>query len=235
VYYDPYLGAYTVYPYPYLPPLVLPADSMFGLSGAERFLGSDPTGSTAGSGPVHRPRDEEPASRRSTNREALARAEKFIGYGDNHFGNQHFSDANQRYRSAVEAAPGLATGHFRQGFALVAMGRYPPAAKEFRRGLELDPAWPRSGFRLAELYRNNQMAKSAHFDALAKAATQSAHDPDLLFLLGVMLYFDGRVERAKPFFQRAEQLAAGACIHPFLKEYDRLQKKQAEDEEEDDE
>ncbi len=46
-------------------------------------------------------------------------------------------------------------------------------------------------------------------DRLAAAMGLSAQDADLAFLMGVFLHFDGQVERARPFFQRAAQLAGG--------------------------
>ena len=78
--------------------------------------------------------------------------------------------------------------------ALAALGRYDSAVREIKRGLEIDPDWPRSGFTLADLYGDNGKAKTAHLDATAKAAAK-AESSDLLFLIGVYLHFDGQVER----------------------------------------
>jgi tetratricopeptide (TPR) repeat protein len=83
---------------------------------------------------------------RGTNPEALALAWKFIGFGDAHFNNQKYSEALQRYRKAVRGAPQLADGYFRQGYALAAIGRYDLATRAIKRGLRLDPGWPRSNF-----------------------------------------------------------------------------------------
>ncbi len=109
----------------------------------------------------------------------------------------------------------MAEGYFHKTFALVALGRYSQAAKLLKRGLALDSSWPKSGFKLSDLYDRNALAKNAHVDALAKAANADPRDADLLFLLGVWLYFDGQQQRTAPFFQRAAQLADGPHIRAF--------------------
>jgi hypothetical protein len=96
-------------------------------------------------------------------------------------------------------------------------------AKAIKRGLDLNPTWSRSDFRNNELYGDNHVAKRAHLDALAEAATEAPQDADLLLLLGVFLYFDGQVERASPFFQRAEQLAGAQYVKGFLEEIEKKQ------------
>ena len=113
----------------------------------------------------------------------------------------------------MRAAPQLADGYFRQGYALAAMGRYDLAARAIKRGLGLDPTWPRSDFNNHELYGDNRLAKTAQLDAMAKAAEEKPHDADLLFLLGVLLHFDGQPDRAATFFKRAGQLAGGDDAH----------------------
>lgn len=192
--------------YPYTTPLYPPPPQIFGVGPSV-----DPAV------PPSRPaREDRPAPQRGTNRDSLASAGKFIGYGDNHFAAQRYNDANQRYKNAAEVAPGLADSYFRQGFALMAMGRYEAAIKAFKRGLDLDPGWITLGFRIDTLYGENKMAKKSHLDALAKAASGEQLDPDMLFLLGVVLYFDGQTERSAPFFQRANQLSNSPYLTGFL-------------------
>jgi tetratricopeptide (TPR) repeat protein len=159
----------------------------------------------AGGDPVDPAEPPEPG--RATNEQTTTLAWKFIGYGDAHFGNQRYADANVRYRKATQTAPQLADGWFRQGFAMAAMQRFDLAARSIKRGLTLDPTWPKSDFDLDELYGGNDMAKTAHIDALAAAAVAEPTNADLLFLVGVHLHFDGQKDRAKPFFQRVAQMA----------------------------
>jgi len=233
----PYWPRYWYYPYPdwpwypyYLPPVYLPAETLYGPEAVKRFMGVDrlvpsPSATTRPSKTTieRKARDERPAAARVSNKDALVRAGKFLGYGDNHFSAQRYNDAYQRYKKAAESAPDLAEAYFRQGYALIAMGRYELAAKAIKRGLELDRGWARSAFRNAELYGpDSQAAKKAHLDALAKAATDAPEAPDLLFLLGVLLYFDGQAERAAPFFQRADQLGGGSHLKGFLEQIEKL-------------
>ena len=150
---------------------------------------------------------------RATNQAAQRLAWTFVGYGDAHFANQKFNDANQRYRKATQAAPQLPVGHFRYGYSLIALGRYEAAAAALKQGLKLDPTWPVSDFSGNRLYGPNQLAKASHLSKLAEASEAKPNDGDLLFLVGVFLHFDGQKDRAKPFFERAAQLAAGDDAH----------------------
>jgi len=221
--YDPYYPQYAYpYPaygraYPYIPPLYIPAETLYGPQPLKRFFGVDQTNPPAVNPRiiVIKPGDDEAEGpvERSTNQRSLNLGWRFIGFGDAHFGNQKYSDAYQRYKRAAEAAPTLANAYFRQGYALVALGNYQQAAKVLKRGLELDPAWASSDFRTDELYGSNQAAKTAQLDALAQATTDNPNDADLLFLVGVFLHFDGQADRAAPFFQRAAQLGVGSNAH----------------------
>jgi tetratricopeptide (TPR) repeat protein len=159
-------------------------------------------------------KDAKPKAGRVSNAESLARARQFIAFGDQHFQAQEYSEAYQRYKKAAIAAPDLADVYFRQAFALLALGRYAQAAKTLRRGLGLDAEWPQSAFRLDELYGDNRLAKLALLERLATEASDAPDDADLMFLLGVTLYFDGQAERSRLFFRRAVQLGAdrGAII-----------------------
>jgi len=226
-----YPGYGYPYPYPYYPPyyyhpppLFIPAETLYGPQAVRRFFGFDrwdlpapqvnvivPEGNDARRAEADEKRAEKEAAKEARRRAAGRKAEdlawKFIGFGDAHFRDQRYPDANVRYRKAIRARPQLAAGWFRQAYALAAQGRYDLAVRNIKRGLELDPAWPRSDFRNEELYGANQMAKKAHLDALAKAAEEDPDNADLLFLVGVQLHFDGQPQRAVPFFQRALQLA----------------------------
>ena len=224
----------------YSGPLFVPAETMYGPESVKRFMGVDSSDSEPQARPS-RPRaeraprtprakanpppasdDAAPADKnepqdRPLSPTAVNLAWKFIGFGDAHFSSQKFSDAYDRYRKATRAAPRLADGWFRQGLALTAMGRYDLAASSLKRGLELDPKWPQSDFTLAELYGASDVAKKAHADALAGAAERAPDNADLLFLLGVHLYFDGERARASTFFQQAAKLAEDkGHLKPFM-------------------
>jgi len=192
------------------------ADGANGVGGDANGEGGAAGGAGAGLGPAGGQAPAaaaEPDNIRATNARSLALAWKFIGYGDAQFEEQKYVQANARYRKAARAAPRLGDSYFRQGFALLATGRYDLAADAMKRGLKLDPAWPGSDFTLEELYGPNALAKSGQLDALAKASEEEPNNADLLFLVGVFLHFDGQPGRARPFFQRAAQLAGGNDGH----------------------
>jgi len=198
-YYD---GSGTVY----YPPMYVSGASIFGPQSIQRFLGAGGGGGQTGSMSDSRA-DDEIRTARSVSPGTISRSQRFIGYGDTYFGKEKYSDAADRYRSAQQTAPSLATPYFRQGFALVALGRYEASAKAFKRGLVIDPDWPKSDFSLDQLYGGIPAAKNQHLDALAAAALGDSSDSDLLFLIGVYLWADGKPDRAKVFFQRGAQLA----------------------------
>ena len=229
----PHCYPYRPYYYPryYYAPLYIPAGELYGPQAVARFFGWNtsnrpvpdvapialPENADQRIGNLRRDDAAEGRNLRGTNPEAVALGWKFIGFGDAHFANGKYSDALQRYRKAVQAAPRLAAGYFRQGYALAAMGRYELAAKALKNGLALDPAWPASGFRNDELFGQDQPGKAARLEAMLQAADTQPHNADLMFLLGVWYHFDGQPDRAAAFFGRTAGLVGDdAHLRPFL-------------------
>lgn len=154
---------------------------------------------------------------RVPNATAVARAEKYMESGDANFRAQKFSAAYERYKKAASAAPDVADAHFRQGFSLLAMGKYESANKAFLRGLDVKPDWARSEFRLDQLYGGNRLAKANQLEKLAAAAGDDPRNAGLMFLLGIDLFFDGQGERARKFFIRASDMGENkAHLEGFL-------------------
>lgn len=172
-------------------------------------------------GPAEPPAEEpEPRPARGSNAQSIALARRLISTGDDFFVRKNYAQASQQYRNAGRTSPVLADAFMRQGFVGVAMGNYPAAAKAFKRGLELDAESARSGFHLDRLYGENQAEKRKAIDALAAASASQLDNGELLFVLGVMLHFDGQAARAVPFFQRAVQLGGvdAPLVRGFLGE-----------------
>jgi tetratricopeptide (TPR) repeat protein len=159
------------------------------------------------------PAPANPRVARTSNGQSMAKAEHMLVIGDEHFRKQKYHDAYQRYKDAATLAPDAADAFFREGLSLLALGKYEQSAKAFKRGLMFQPDWPKSNFRIAKLYGDNLLAKTAHREALAQAATDDPDDPNLLFLLGIDLYFDGQAQRSQPFFARAKALEMGEGHH----------------------
>jgi len=215
--YQPYSG--NSYPdpsyyLPYLPPLYLPPDVLYGPqnpSSASSGAGSSSASDRASDAAI------EARLLGSAGSSPRGRAWLYISFGDGHFAAGRYAEAYDRYCGAAQAAPDQADAYFRQGFALSALGRYDAAAKVFQHGLALDSTWAKSGFKLKELYRANQTVKQTQLDQLAKAATDQPDSADLLLLVGLHLWCDGQRDRASPFFQRAVQLGVDpASLKGFL-------------------
>ena len=211
---DAYSGWDPYYGYPGYSFYYVPAESIYGPGAMQRFMGTDLGAARPWQPAPARPRAGQAPG--EANDDAMTQARRIVALGDRHFANQRDSDALQRYKKAAETAPKLAEAHMRLAYAQVALGHYDQAAKAMKRGLVLDPKWPNSGFTNNELYGSGQLAKLSHIDKLAAAATAHPDNPDLLFLVGVYLYFDGQAERAAPFFQRAVQLGGDG---PHLKAF----------------
>ncbi len=203
-------GSYWNAPYAYYP-VALPAGNLFGLGAGWQGLGvaAQQPGGIAGNRPVAAPAQPvRPVGRglRQSNATAQERAWRLIEQGDARFAKGDYIQARQRFRSASTAAPDLAEAYFRQGHALMAQGLYSRSAAAYLRGLQLNSDWAQSDFRWEQIYADDQATEKAHRDALVEQVAEHPHDADLLFLLGIRLYFDGQVDRSRPFLRRARQL-----------------------------
>lgn len=228
-YYDyPAYGYYDYYAPLYLPPVTLPAETLFGPRAVQEFLGVNEVLNAHRVGRAEILADQHPdmvlrndalvaRERPMANAEAMARAQRFIDFGDAKFAEGQYHAALQRYKDAAIAAPLWGEVYFRQGHALTVLGRYDQAATAYRRGMRNQPDWPQSDFNLLELFGGNRAALLASRERLAEAAADAPDDADMLFLLGVQIYFSGERERAQPFFREALELAQDrAHIEPFL-------------------
>jgi tetratricopeptide (TPR) repeat protein len=245
--YPAYPYGYSSYRYWYAP-IYIPAERLYGPGAVQRFMGVDQWGRGAAGGaggqqqapniiiqqrddaadegnrdapgPFRRDdADEDDDRPEGVSRQAANLAWRFIGFGDAQFATGDYFEANIRYRKAVAAAPRMGAPYFRQGYALMASGRWDLAAESIRRGLGHDPDWPSSGFSNAELYADRPDLKVKHIEQLARAAEEDENDADRLLLMGVLLHFDGKPDRARPFFERVEQLIPGGdqAAQAFLK------------------
>jgi len=156
--------------------------------------------------------NDAPAARPSSP-QARQRTEQHLRFGDAHFARQDYRSANERYRSATQETPDVPAAWFRFAQVKVALGQHDDAVAAYQRGLALDADWPRSGFRLSDLYGAAGRAHVSHLEALALAAEQDAGNADLYFLLGVQLHFSGQPERAQRFFAEARRVAVADAPH----------------------
>lgn len=146
-------------------------------------------------------------SRATAAKDSSSVSNSHLELGDKLFAQRRYREAFEQYKRATAFASDSAHVYFRQGFALVATKRFDQAVTAFRNGMAADPSYIHSGFRLDDLYAINPGDKTEHFDALAAAAIARPNDAPLLFSLGVLLHFDGQLDRAEKFFARASSLS----------------------------
>ena len=112
--------------------------------------------------------------------------------GDQRLREQKWSEARAAYRSSVDAAPDRAEGHLRLGLSLVAIQRFEPAIREFKRALFIDPMIPQMGKVSAALFGpDSQIVRSSIISKVSDWVRDDVRDPNRLFLLGVILHFEG--------------------------------------------
>jgi len=211
IYYAPAYG-YSEY---YLPPVFAPAELLYGPRAVKRFLGIEDR-------PLVLARDDrdagEGAKVRVSSPTYRRKAEQLIAQGDYLFREQKYTQSIDRYKQAGNLAPDLPEVHWRKGHAYVAMHRYELGAAAFKRGLALARDIDRGGFNLTTLYGPGALVKTSHLEALAGETLVHNDSPELYFLLGIFLRYDGQSERAEKFFLRARELAGptAAYLTAFL-------------------
>ncbi len=153
------------------------------------------------------------------------RSRQFQAEGDHWLHEGQFVKAYLRYLEAQREAEDRGDVYFRQAFALVALGRYSHAVMKLKRGLQVDPNWPKSRITLDAVYGvENVVQKTEYLQRVADWANANVRDADRLFLMGVMLFCD-EDDRANEFFRGAVKLTSGqdAHVRAFLKSSERVQ------------
>ncbi len=159
----------------------------------------------------------------ASSRAGKERSRQFQADGDRLLREGQFVKGYLRYLEAQREAEDRADVYFRQAFALVAMGRHSHAVMKLKRGLQVDPTWPKNAASLDSVYGvENVVHKTEYLQRVADWADANVRDADRLFLMGVMLYCD-EDSRAHEFFRGASKLAGGqgAHLHAFLKTVER--------------
>lgn len=152
--------------------------------------------------------------------EATLRSIRTQAMGDEMFRQRDFLKALKYYERSARQASDRAEPHFLQGYTFVAIHRYPQAAKAFKRGLQLDPDWPRTGKPLTELFGDDsKLGVTRLKERVMTWVREDIRDPDRLFVLGILLHFDGDRDNAGELFQTALRLSGGGShLTAFLEE-----------------
>ncbi|OAI53347.1 hypothetical protein AYO47_04950 [Planctomyces sp. SCGC AG-212-M04] len=140
--------------------------------------------------------------------EQQQRSLRHMATADQQFKIGHYSGAALEYRRAITDAEDLPDNYFGLGYALAAQRRYDEAVQQWKYGLMLDSSWPTRGQTLTQLFgENNQLEKQALLNRAADYVRQDPRNPDRIFLLGVLVYFDGDQTSAKTLFESAARVA----------------------------
>ena len=125
-----------------------------------------------------------------------------VRLGQEAFQAEEYGRSAQRFRQATVLQPDVGQAYFLLAQSLIAMGKYHEAYDAIVAGLERKPDWPTSGFRPVEMYEV-QAEYPEHLRTLEEALARHPRDPELLFVAGYALWFDGRRDEAGRLFQRA--------------------------------
>ena len=132
--------------------------------------------------------------------------------GDQRLRQQKWAEARAAYADAVTAAPDRAEAHFRLGLCYVAIQQFDSAIAKFKLALRLDPTIPKTGKKLEELLGPaSQIVRNSIISKLSDWVGEDIHSSDRLFLLGVVLHFNGD-PRAREAFQVAMQMSHSADV-----------------------
>jgi Flp pilus assembly protein TadD len=153
-----------------------------------------------------------------TTPEAKRKSIRYQAQGDEWFLKQNYLQAYARYKQAYSAAADRPEPRFRMAIALAALTEFGPAVDELKRLARLDPEMPAHGERLDDLFGpDRNLAKNAVLHKVADWVKEDIRDPDRLYLMGVLLYFNEDGNKAKTLFETAGMLAGDpAHVRVFL-------------------
>jgi len=135
----------------------------------------------------------------------MVEADRRLELGLAAFGEARYGQALEHFRHAATVAPDDSAAFFYMAQAQFAIGKYDAAAASLTQGLKLRPDWPKTRFRTRDLYRDKPEAFTEQLRQLREAQKRDPEDARLSFVLGVQLWFDGRREEAREFFEQARK------------------------------
>ncbi|QDT52091.1 Tetratricopeptide repeat protein [Caulifigura coniformis] len=140
--------------------------------------------------------------------EQQQRSLRHMATADQQFKMGHYAGAALEYRRAIADAEDLPDNYFGLGICLAAQRRYSDAVQQWKYGLTLDPTWPSRGESLAALFGEaNQFEKQSLLNRVSEYVRLDPRDPERIFLLGVLVHFDGDRTNARTLFESATRVA----------------------------
>ena len=138
-----------------------------------------------------------------------AEADLIADNGTKAFADGQYGRALELFRKAAEITPNEPSAHYRVAQAQFARGKYREAVAAIAAGMALRADWSEARFTHRSMYWKKPAVFDDHLNALRQAATAFPDDPDLLFLLGHQLWFDGQRDEAKAYIQKARAIGKG--------------------------
>lgn len=131
---------------------------------------------------------------------------KILQAGDELFASGKTAEALKQYESAAKAVPQMPDPWVRLAIAQVSQRDYNTAMESCNRSMELSTSWPTSPFALDYMYRAQTTKKLNDLSVSELTVNQNAENSDLAFLVGTMFYFDGQLEKAEKYLNKAKEL-----------------------------
>ncbi len=145
-------------------------------------------------------------------------ADRQVEAGRDAFAKGEYGVALDHFRHATARQPDEAANWFLLAQVQFAIGKYDEAVASIDAGMMRNPEWPKSRFQSREIYGNNRAVFDVHLQNLRDSLAADPEDPRLLFLLGVELWFDGKQDEARTFFEKAARSAKDSALaQAFLK------------------
>jgi|SoiMethySBSTD1v2_1073268.scaffolds.fasta_scaffold272265_2 hypothetical protein len=138
-----------------------------------------------------------------------AEADFITESGTKAFADGQYGRAVELFRKAAEITPNEPSAHYRVAQAQFARGKYHEAVAAIAAGMALRADWSEARFAPRDMYWKKPAAFDDHLNALRHAVTAYPDDPDLLFLLGHQLWFDGKRDEAKAYILKARAIGKG--------------------------
>ncbi|MFG0335514.1 MAG: tetratricopeptide repeat protein [Maioricimonas sp. JB049] len=133
--------------------------------------------------------------------------------GDLQMQQRNYAAAADRYRDAIRLAEDRPEPRFRLAIAETSRANFEEAVREFKTLLRLHPDWAVEGPTLDSLFGDDGLlAKTLVQERLIDWVKEDIRDPDRLFLMGTILYYDDQLDRAETVLETAARLG-GAKPH----------------------
>lgn len=153
---------------------------------------------------AEKPKAEPPKPAPEPRPDPLDESRRLLDLGTEAFRREEYGVAAMRFRQAVGSAPLEAKSWFWQAHAQIALGKFTEAEESLVHGLNRKRDWPRSEAKpLADLYDNRLDAWQRHRRQVEDLLRRDGEHAGHRFLLGYLLWYEGRRDAAVEQFRLA--------------------------------